>query len=715
MKVQLKQHDPFDCGAVCLASICAYYQLQIPIARVRQYANTDKKGTNILGLVEAAKKLGFNAKGVRGTFENLSELPLPAIAHIKAQGKFPHFVVIFSVSRKYVKVMDPDIGKLINYRHEDFIKDWTGVLVLLNPNSEFRSGSLATSKKVLFGRLLKPHSSIIIQVIIGAFLYTLLGIFSSVYIQKITDFVIPNFNGNLLNVLSLFMLFVIAVQVVVGLIRSVFTVKLGQVLDLKLILGYYTHLLDLPQRFFDNMRVGEIISRINDAVKIRAFINEISVSILVNISIVFFSFTMMFIYNWKLAFIMTLSIPFYVLIYFITNHVNKKNIRELMESSAELESQLVESINSIETIKRFGLETYSNEKTADKFINVLKSVYKVGISNIQIGAVGDLLTKSVTVVLFWTGTNYIFKGQLTPGELFSFFALVGYFTGPLVSLVNVNRSVQEALIASDRLFEIMDLEHEEDRSKKTIVLSPSMAGDIKFEKVYFRYGTRAKIFEDFSLTILKGQVTSIVGVSGSGKSTLINLMQDLYPVNEGHIYLGDYDIKYISNKSLRSFISVVPQNINLFAGNVIENITIGFIDPDVERVVSICKKLGMMEFIENMPDGLFTYIGENGSTLSGGQRQRIAIARALYRNSEILILDEATSSLDTFSDSYVQQAIEEMRMNNKTVIIITHKLSSVVHSDQIIVLKEGKVVEEGTHANLLAGKGYYYELSQKNE
>ncbi|MGF7027143.1 MULTISPECIES: peptidase domain-containing ABC transporter [Bacteroidota] len=714
MKINLKQHDAFDCGAVCLASICAYYHLKIPIAKTRQLANTDKKGTTLLGLVEAARKIGFDAKGVKCSKDDLLEMPFPCIAHINSKEKFPHYVVIYKATKTYFKIMDPEVGKIIKYKREQFYKEWTSILIVLSPNSDFKSGSLNVSKKLLYWKLLQPKASLIFQIILGALLYTILGLGNSIYIQKITDFVIPNFNGNLLNVLGLIMLFVIVTQVTIGFIRTLFTIKLGQMLDLRLILGYYTHLLDLPQAFFDNMRVGEIVSRINDAVKIRVFINEVLVTILVNFGIVFFSFIMMFIYDWRLALLMAVIIPFYITMYIFSDKLNKKNVRNSMENSAELGSHLVESVNSMETIRSFGLEVYAKEKTEERFIAFLRSIYKIAITNLYIASFSDFITKSLSVLLFWVGTNYIFDSELTPGELFSFFALLSYFTGPLSSLVKVNQQIHEALIASDRLFEIMNLDQDADQETKSIDISPAMIGNIVFEKITFRYGSRAMVFQDLSITIPKGKLTSIVGVSGSGKSTLINLLQSMYPLSQGRICIGDYDIKYLSNESLRNVISVVPQNIVLFAGSIIENIAIGDKEPDVNRVISICKNLGFMGFIESLDNGLFTYIGENGTNLSGGQRQRIAIARALYRSAEILILDEATSSLDSFSDSYVQNIIKDLLNMSKTVIIITHKLSSVLSSDKIIVLKDGKVVEEGTHFELIKNEDYYFELLQKN-
>jgi ATP-binding cassette, subfamily C, bacteriocin exporter len=710
MKVKIKQHDAMDCGAAAMASVCAFYKLQIPIARVRQYANTDKKGTSLFGLVEAAKRLGFTAKGVKANIENLPDIEYPAIAHILSQGKFPHYVVIYKVTPKYVQFMDPEYGEMKKFTLENFEKEWTGYMVLLQPDENFKAGKIGTSKTKVILSLLKPNRGSIVQMIVGSLLYTILGITTSIYVGKITDYVIPNYNGNLMNLLSIAMLLVIFMQLTIGILRSIINLRVGQILDIKLILGYYKQLTRLPQSFFDNMRVGEIISRINDAVKIRGFINDVAVSFFVNICIVIFSFVLMYSYNWKIAIIITMCIPFYIILYFISNKLNKSTIRVVMEKSAELESQLFESINSMETIKLLALEDYSNLKTEEKFIDFLKNSYRVNINNIGLSFAGDVFGKVFTILLFWVGTYYIFKNELTPGELFSFYSLIGYFTGPIQSLVSANRPIQEAFIAADRLFEIMDLEGEQQGDLQKIEIQPHLMGDIRLDNIEFRYGSRAKIFENLTLSIEQSKVTAIVGTSGSGKSTLIALLQNLYPIASGKVFIGDLDLSYVTNHSLRSTISVVPQTINLFAGTVIENITIGDPSPNLEKVFSICKQLEILEFIETLPRGFATYIGENGTTLSGGQRQRLGIARALYRDFEILILDEATSSLDSFSDAVVQKIILDLKAKNKTIIIITHRISSITHADKIVVLKAGKIIEEGTHQSLMDADGHYTGL-----
>ena len=289
-KTTIKQHDITDCGAACLASISAHFNLQIPIARIRQYAGTDKKGTNVLGLIEAAEKLGFEAKGVRGELDSLFKIPKPAIAHIIVKEQLHHYVVIYEVTKEHIRIMDPGDGKIHKKTHKEFLKEWTGVLVLLLPKEEFTAGNEKVSVLKRFWFLLKPHKFVLLQALIGAIIYTLLGFSTSIYIQKITDYVLVGSNTKLLNLLSIIMLVLLVLQIVIGVFKNVFLIKSGQQIDARLILGYYKHLLKLPQQFFDTMRVGEIISRINDAVKIRTFINDVSLSLTVNILILFFSF-----------------------------------------------------------------------------------------------------------------------------------------------------------------------------------------------------------------------------------------------------------------------------------------------------------------------------------------------------------------------------------------------------------------------------------------
>lgn len=707
----IKQHDMRDCGATCLASVAGHYGLQLPIAKIRQLCHTDKRGTNALGLIQGLEQMGFNAKGVKASLENLPQAPLPAIAHTIFKEQFQHYVVIYKIHKGKISVMNPAYGKIETYTTEEFAKIWTGVLILLEPNEYFEQRNEKTSLYQRFYQLIQPHRSILLQALVGAIFYTLLGLSTSIYIQKITDYVLVDGNRRLLNLLSVIMIVLLLFQIFLGVMKSVLTLQTGQKIDKYLILGYYKHLLKLPQRFFDTMRVGEIISRVNDAVKIRTFINDVSIQIVVNVFIVLFSFALMFTYYWKLALIVALVIPFYLGIYIITNWLNKKVERRMMEESAELESHLVESLNAVKTIKQFGAEIYANNKTDIHFSTLLKTIYKSVLNSLFSGNASEFVSRIFTIVLLWVGAGYVIDREITPGELLSFYALIGYFTSPVSQLIGMNKSIQNALIASDRLFEIMDLEQEEVTDK--IELTAEQIGNINFENVTFSYGSRREVFKDFSCVIEKGKTTAIVGESGSGKTTLATLIQNLYPVNSGKITIGDYEVQYLSHYSLRTLIGVVPQQIDLFSGNVIENIAFGEDFPDMQRVIDLTKQLGILSFIEQLPNGFQTHLGENGSQLSGGQRQRIAIARALYKNPEILILDEATSSLDTDSEQVIQATLNELKRTGKTLIVIAHRLSTIAHSDTILVLKNGQLIEQGTHQELLARETTYKAMWEK--
>jgi ATP-binding cassette subfamily B protein len=416
----------------------------------------------------------------------------------------------------------------------------------------------------------------------------------------------------------------------------------------------------------------------------------------------------MFTFFWKLALIMLIVVPFYFIIYWLYNRFNKKVQRKVMERGADLEAQLVESLNSAGTIKRFSLEDYSNFKTETRFVALLETIYKSGLNSIFSSTSSSLVSQLIVLILLWSGTGFVLKTEITPGELLSFYAVVGYFTGPVTSIIGFNRSLQDAKIAADRLFEIFDLETDDESVK--VELNPDMVSDIVFENVKFRYGTRVDVFDSLNLRIRKGEITAIMGESGSGKTTLVSLLQNIYPLQRGHIRVGQYDILHLTGKSLRKMVAVVPQRIDLFAGSVIENIAIGEFNPDMNKVLQVCEKLGMTKFVESLPGGFRTYLGENGSTLSGGQKQRIAIARALYRDPEFLVLDEATSSLDSVAEAFVRDTIKLMREEKKTVIVIAHRLSTISIADNIIVLDKGNVIQEGTFTELSVAEGHFRQM-----
>ncbi len=709
---KIKQRDITDCGAACLASVARYYNMKLPVARIRQMAGTDKKGTNVLGMVEAAHKMGFTAKGVKGEWDSLYKIPLPAIAHVVVKEHLHHYVVISRVTSKYVEVMDPAQGQLHKKPHAVFKNEWTGVLILLFPGNDFVQSNQTVTAGKKFWSLLSPHKGIIAQALLGSALFAVLGLSSAVFVRKIVDNVLPAGNASLLNLLGIIMIIVIVSRLLLNVFKMQFVLKTGQKIDATLILGYYKHILKLPQSFFDTMRVGEIISRLNDAVKVRIFINDIAINLVVNILIVLFSFALMFTYYWKLAMVMLVVVPLYALIYGISNWLNKRVQRKVMERAADLESQLVESLKSAATIKRFGLEWFSNLKTETRFTSMLGEIYKSGMNNVFSNNSTSFITQGFSVILLWVGAALALQNQISPGELLAFYAVLGYFTGPVSEIIYFNQSLQDAMIASDRLFEIFDLEQEDASGK--IELKPIHVDDIILKNVHFRYGTRVQVFDALNLTIRARSVTAVVGESGCGKTTLASVLQNIYPLQSGSIHLGKINMNMFTKESIRRQIAIVPQQIDLFSGNVVDNIAVGEFFPDMERIMNICDQLGITPFIEQLPNGIQTCLGENGTTLSGGQKQRIAIARALYRDPEILILDEATSSLDRVAERFLQKTIALLRDMGKTIIIITHRLATIRHAGKVVVLDEGKVVQEGSVNDLTEARGKFRDMFVNN-
>lgn len=708
---KIKQHDIMDCAAACLASIGAYYGYTLPLARIRQYASTDKRGTSVLGVVEAATKMRFSAKGVRAQPEALKAIPIPAIAHIVVGEGLQHYVVIYKITNAHITIMDPADGEFHKQTWQEFVKLWTGILVIMEPSGDFVFGNEKKSNIQRFLSLLSPHRSVLSQALFGAVIYSVLGLSTSIYVGKIADHVLVDGNRNLLNLMGIAMIIIALFRTLIGIMKSILGLRTGQRIDAALILGYFRHLLYLPQQFFNTMRVGEIVSRVNDAVKIRLFVNNVLLDLLVDAFILLFSVFVMFFYSWLLALVVLASVPLYLVVYLLYNRFNKKCQRRVMEKGAELESHFVESIGAVSTVKQFGVEGYVGVVGETKFVRLLRNTYLSARSSILSGSSVELISSLITIVVLWVGSSLAIEQRLTPGTLMMFYSLIGYVMSPLGALISANQSVQDALIAADRLFQIMDLECDgSDSEEERINLTSQMIGDIEFKDVCFSYGTGKEVLVNVNLVVEKGKVTALVGESGSGKTTLMQLLQKLYKPQCGRIAIGRYDLMRVSDNSLRRYVGAVPQHVDLFEGSLLSNIALGDVEPDIARIEEIVDELGLRKFLNGLPKGYSTLVGEHGMSLSGGERQRIAIARAMYRNPQVLIFDEATASLDSLSEQYVKRTVSRLVNNGTTVLLIAHRLSTVKEADKVVVMKEGKIEEVGTHKTLLEKKGEYWRL-----
>jgi len=672
-----------------LKYVAHHHRLRLPIPSLRQLVGTGSNGSSVYALVEAAKSLGFSAKGVKGPVEALAGVPVPAIAHVLIDRRLWHYVVLVKWSPRHAKVMDPAVGRVERWPHEKFKTVWTGVLILLAPGGGFQPGDHTSPPWRRFWGLIAPHKAMLIQAFAGAMVSTVLALSMSVYVQKIVDGVIPEGNPRLLNLLTVAMLVLLGFRVVLGVFQSLLSLQTAQHIDATLILAYYRRLLRLPQPFFDAMRVGEITSRVADAVKIRNFLNNALLNLLLNPLILGFSLWAMFFYSWKLALVSLALIPANLMIYGVSNRLNREYQRRIMERAADFEAQLVESLNAQSVLRRFRLEEWAGLKTEARLVRLLKIVWCAAVGGLGCGTATTLITQTYMIALLWIGTRLVLEAGLTPGQLMSCYTLANYLTGPLTALIGLNTTIQETLIASDRLFEIMDLELEKDQG--SIEFTTQKAGDIRFENTTFKHAGRLATLQEVTATMPAGQITVLAGESGCGKTTLLALLQRLYLPEKGRVLIGDVDIRYFTLESLRRGLAVVPQQTTLISGTVLENLAPADPMPDMERLLQICRDVGVLEFIEQLPQGFFTYLNENGVNFSGGQRQRIALVRAFYLDAPILLLDEPSSALDAKSEQALMDLLMRLRSAGKTILLAAHNPRLAAIADQIITLSAGRV------------------------
>lgn len=718
----IKQHDEKDCGAACLSMIFNYYGLKLPLASVREAIQVDQNGATIRGILDGAEKYGINGDAKTGEPEEVWEVLSciafcePAIIRILNHGYYEHYVVITKLEKNILEVYDPDIGKR-SLTKKEFCSDFLGNIIFFTKTDSFHAENKKKGSLRRFTNMIFCQKRLLFMITTLSLLVTVIGVSGTFVFQYLIDSVLPTYNNTNSGLNDFVLLLAVLcglylVKLLIMLLRGKLLALMSKNIDLPLMLGYYDHVAELPMQFFETRKTGEILSRFTDACKIRDAISGATLTILIDTVLVIVCGTVIY-HSSVTLFIIAMStfLLYMIVCSFFVKPLDKNN-RKAMEEGAEFNSYLKESVDGMETVKTCNAEEIVKTKTSTLFNYWVQTNIKTCLLSLSKESLIDFITSVSSLVLLWVGALNITAGSISVGSLITFLSLFNYFLSPVQNLVNLQGNIQTALVAADRLNDILDLKPED----KFGLVPPDEINNITFSDVSFRYGTRELTLNNISFSIEKGNQIALVGESGCGKSTVAKLLQGLYLPENGEITVNGIPISDLSITWLRKNTAFVPQKTFLFNDSIRNNITLGLKPdeiPEDETLIAILKACSC-DFILNMPRGLDTLLEEGGNNLSGGQCQRLAIARALIKKPQLLILDEATSALDTISEFKIQKALRNL-FPSMTVVMIAHRLSTIKQCNQILVLSNGTVIERGTHSELIANNKHYATLwNQQN-
>lgn len=705
----IPQHEEVDCGAASLAMITSYYDRPVGVSRLRDLAGVSTAGASLTQLVHAADEVGYETRSLRLSSDRLPRLQLPAILFWKGY----HYVVLYALTERHAYIADPAMGKL-RITLEELDEYFSGYALEVTPTDaaeQIRSKPRATQRVV---RLLNENKKALGTILLVSVSLILIGMVPPLFTQQMMDKVLIPDGGQLstLNLVALGMVAASVMGIGMSVLRGLIAVRLSQRLDRTLLHEFYAHLLKLPTRFFKLRRTGDIVARFGDNQNVRDLFTAGTMTAILDSLMVVVYFAWMYYWNVRLATVVLVFVPLFVGFTFLVSPVMKRMHRRLLEEGAAHESNLIESIGSIDMIKAMAIEEPMRRKWEDLFAKFLKSQYRSQKLEQTFGAVGGALSVLSNVTLLWYGATLVLSKQLSPGEFMAFQMLAGQVTGPLGRVIGLWDQLQQARVSLERMSDVLDNDPEPQPPVDERVYPRVIRGRVKFDRVFFHYGTKGApyVLRNVSFEAKPGQRIAIVGRSGSGKTTLARLLLGLYRPTEGEITLDNWDLRRVDLTTYRQQIGFVLQENLLFSGTILENIALGDPEPDREQAEEAATLAGAHEFIRSMPLGYDTVVGEFGLTLSGGQRQRVNIARALYRNPRILVMDEATSALDSLSEHEIQKNLDAI-LSDRTSFIIAHKIATVRDADMILVLHDGTIVEQGTHDELIARRGTYYYLA----
>lgn len=706
----IPQVDTRDCGPAALASVAKHYGSDYSLARLRELSKTDKQGTTALGLVEAAKAIGFETRSIKAdmTLFDYTDLTYPFIVHVVKNKRLQHYYVVYGNDKNNLIIGDPDPNvRVTRMSKQDFQEEWTGLAIFLAPTPNYKPKKDEKNGLMSFFPIILRQKALLTYIVLASLMVTLIDIVGSYYLQGMLDEYIPDQLISTLGIITIGLIITYIIQQMMSFAKEYLLNVLSLRLVIDVILSYIKHIFTLPMSFFATRRTGEITSRFSDANQIINAVASTIFSIFLDVTMLLIVGGVLLVQNSHLFLLTLLSIPIYAIIITAFLKPFEKMNHEVMEANAMVSSSIIEDINGMETIKSLTSESSRYQNIDGEFVDYLEKNFKLQKMNALQTSLKTGAKLILNVVILWYGARLVMDGKISVGQLITFNALLSYFQNPIENIISLQTKLQSARVANTRLNEVYLVESEFENDGE-LSEDSFLDGDISFEKLSYKYGYGRDTLSDINLTIAKGSKVSLVGPSGSGKTTLAKMMVNFYDPNRGIARINGYDLKVIDKTALRQHISYLPQQAYVFSGTIMDNLTLGAKEGTTqEDIIRACEIAEIRSDIEQMPLGYQTELSD-GAGVSGGQKQRIALARALLTQAPVLILDEATSSLDVLTEKKIVDNL--MAMTDKTVIFVAHRLSIAQRTDRIIVMDQGKIVEEGSHKELLANKGFYYTL-----
>lgn len=684
-EIRIRQHDKTDCAAACVASVCAYFGLRLPMLRIREMCGTGPDGTTLQGILDACGKLGLDAAGLKAREKHIADLKdaaKPVIMHLQKRNGWLHYVVLYGMDDRRAEVMDPEDGLMHRLPLTELEEEWSGFIVAVAPSPMFRKGDRRTPVIARFKELFQYYRKELGLVLAGSAAFIAATLSTSLFLQRIIDDVLPSGNRGALALLCTAMFCLALLTLFVSYLRSVLLVRVSLQIDCRLIMSYFRKIFTLPVSFFDSMGSGELNSRISDAYRIRSFITGRLMLIAISIITLVTATCILMTFQWRLTVIALSATPLFYLLYRISDRANRRLNRNIIEANAKFEQTNIEWLSSARAVKYFNSGRDAVRHIERKYFRTAGALYRGGMFTSAIASASDSISRLTGIVTLTAGAFFVLGSHLTIGELVSFFTFTSVFTSPIVMLIESNREIAEARISAERIFDILDMEEED--TGEHIAFTPEASDRIEARGLCFSFPGRMKLIDNLSFDILPGRINLLRGGNGSGKSTVAALLMKGYTPQSGTITAGGIDIRNIGTDAWRKYISIVPQRPDIFDGTILENIVMGDEGYDIRSVAAACTLAGLDTTIGSMPGGILAHTGEHACRLSGGERQKVALARALYRKPKVLILDEASTHLDGDSRDRLRETILTLRDQGMTIVLISHEENASTLADNII-------------------------------